>query len=217
MRKASLMPIVAAVILAAIFAILVSAKPDPALLKQKLVEQAIARLGRGGASWRTLVVLSSREINVSPPAVFRAWSNLAIWPRWGRPLILDAHWLPGLDQAMPLSSTTPEQRWSNGARLEETLDLGFPLAHLSQTQMVEAVSPGTEISLRNQTGGLDCYQTWSFQALPDGGTRITVVQIFDSVAIGLARFMVQDHWQQRFDFAIDGLVLEAQRQNPNRN
>jgi hypothetical protein len=211
MRKASLMPILAAVMLAAIFAILASAKPDDALLRQKLVTQGIERLGHGGASWRTLVVLSSREIDVPPATAFRAWAALSSWPRWGRPLILDAHWLVGSDQAMAPPNLSPEQRWSNGSRFEETLDLGFPLARLSQTNRVEAVTPGAEISWRNETGSLDSYQTWSFQALPHGGTRITVVQIFDGVAIGLGRYMVQDRWQQRFDDAIDGLVLEAQR------
>jgi uncharacterized protein YndB with AHSA1/START domain len=213
MRKASLMPILAAVMVAAIFAILVSAKPDTALLRQKLVADGLERLGHNGASWRTLVILSSREIDVPPAVAFKAWANPAIWPGWGRPLILDAHWLVGQDQAMAPLTLPADRRWSTGSRFEETLDLGFPLAHLSQTNRVEAVKPGSEISWRNETGSLDSYQTWSFEPLPDGGTRITVVQIFDGVAIGLGRYMVQDRWQQRFDEAIDGLVLEALRQS----
>jgi uncharacterized protein YndB with AHSA1/START domain len=191
------MPILAAVMLAAIFAILVSAKPDTALLRQKLVAQGLERLGRTDASWRTLVILSSREIDVPPAVAFKAWANPA---------------LVGQDQAIAPLTLPSDRRWSDGSRFEETLDLGFPLAHLSQTNRVEAVKPGSEISWRNETGSLDSYQTWSFQPLPDGGTRITVVQIFDGIAIGLGRYMVQDRWQQRFDEAIDGLVLEALRQ-----
>jgi uncharacterized protein YndB with AHSA1/START domain len=193
-----MLTILAVVILSAIFAIVVSARPDPALLRNSQVEQALGELGVGQTSWQTVVLLSIRDVDLAPKLVYRAWADPETWHRWGAPLIVNARWVD-------------EAGWEPGRRFEATLDLGFPLSRLQRTETVGAVKPGERVSWWNKTSAVASNQAWSFQPLPGGGTRVTVVQIFQGGAVGLIRFAVQDRWQRRYDDALDGLILEARR------
>lgn len=201
MRRPSLLTILAVAILAAIFAIVVSAKPDPALLRNGQVTEALKELGVAQPSWQTVVLLSTRDVDLPPSEVYAVWSKLENWHGWGAPLIVDAHW-------------TDKQAWVPGNSFEETLDLGFPLSRLQRVETIGAVTEGERVSWWNSHSAVSSNQVWAFQKLPGGGTRISVVQVFQGIAVGLMRFAVEDDWQRRFDDALDGLILEARRSHP---
>jgi hypothetical protein len=196
--RASLLAVLVASLLIGLLGVVLTGRPDPVLMRQPLVMEALRPLGVAEPTWQTLVIYASRDIELPRDTVFEAWSKLDAWPSWARPLILQARWLdlPG---------------WRAGARFEQTLDLGFPLSRLHTVETVTAANSGHFVSWSKEESGVRSNHVWSFEELPDGGTRIVDFEIFQGALAGFARPLVERGWQARFEDAVTGLVAYARK------
>ena len=198
MPRASLLAVLVAALLIGLLGVVLIGKPDPVVLRQPLVMAAMRPIGVDEPSWQTVVIYASRDVELEREQVFQAWSKLEAWPSWARPLVLQARWIdaPG---------------WRAGARFEQTLDLGFPLSHLHSVETVAAANPGHFVSWLKEESGVHSNHVWSFEDLPNGGTRIVDFEVFQGLLVGFARPMVEKTWQSRFEDAVSGLVSYARR------
>ncbi len=144
------------------------------------------------------MLLATRDPDLPPARLWATWERLEAWPGWAAPLVVETHWLdaPG---------------WHVGARFEQVLDLGLMLGRVSSTETVGAVAAGQSASWWKDEGGIRSNHVWSFEALPDGGSRVVDLEILHGVLIGLARPLAEASWQGKFDAAVDGLILAARR------
>jgi hypothetical protein len=198
MRKPWLLASVLVVLLGALAAVILGGKPEAAVARNPLVGAGLQPIGVAAPSWQTVVILSSRDVDLPAAKLWAAWERLETWPSWAVPLVIDAKWIdaPG---------------WRAGARFEQTLDLGFPLQRLQTTETVGIATPGRLVSWWKDLGGIKSNHIWSFEELPNGGSRVVDLEIFHGVLVGLARPLVEERWQHRFDAALDGLILAARR------
>lgn len=198
MRRGSLIASLALVLALALFVVVLGGKPDPAVLRQPLVIAGLRPMGIVSPSWQTMVMFAARDVDLPRERVFAAFDKVESWPQWAGPMIVDARWidLPG---------------WRAGARFEQTADLGFPFRRLQSIETVGGTTPGRLVSWASERGWMRSNHIWSFEDLPDGGTRVTEVAIFHGPLIGAARPFVESRWQERFDTALDGLLVQARR------
>ena len=198
MRRPALLASLFLVLVGAYFAIALAGRPDAAMLRHPLVVAGLKPIGVAQPSWQTLVVMAARDTDLAPARLWTTWERLESWPSWATPLVVEAHWIGAAG-------------WQSGARFEQVLDLGPLLSHVSSIETVGAVEPGRLVSWWKDTGGVKSNHTWSFEPLPNGGSRVVDVEIFDGIAIALARPVFEARWQHRFDDALDGLILAARR------
>ncbi len=198
MRKPTLLASLLVLLLGAFAAVVLAGKPDSAMLRHPLVVAGLQPIGLANPSWQTLVLLASRDTDLPPAKLWAAWEKLESWPSWGAPLIVETHWVdaPG---------------WRAGARFEQVLDLGLLLNRIHSTETIGLANPGRLVSWWKDLGGIKSNHIWSFEPLPDGGTRVVDLEILHGVVMGLARPVVETAWQHRFDEALDGLILAARR------
>ena len=198
MPRASLLAVLVAALLIGLLGVVLTGRPDPAVLRQPQVMAGMRPLGVAEPSWQTVVIYAARDVELPREAVYDAWSRLEAWPSWARPLVIQARWLdlPG---------------WRAGARFEQTIDLGFPLSRLHSVETVAAATPGHLVSWSKEESGVRSNHVWSFEDLPNGGTRIVDFEIFQGVLVGFARPMVEKGWQARFEDAVSGLASYARR------
>ena len=203
MPRASLLAVLVAALLIGLLGVVLTGRSDPAVLRQPVVIAALRPLGVSEPSWQTLVIYAARDIELPREQVFDSWSKLDAWASWARPLVVQARWLD-----------TPG--WRVGARFEQTLDLGFPLDRLRRLETVTAADPGRLVSWSQEESGVRTNHVWSFEDLPNGGTRIVDFEIFQGVLAGFGRPLVERRWQQRFDDALTGLVAYARKERAER-
>src|SRR2546430_1392893 len=153
MPRASLLAVLIAALLIGLLGVVLTGRPDPALLRQPLVIAGLRPIGVSEPNWQTLVIYASRDVELPRETVYEAWAKLEAWPSWARPLVIQARWLdmPG---------------WRVGARFEQTLDLGFPLSRLRSSETVSAVTPGRLVSWSKEENGVRSNHPWSFEDLP---------------------------------------------------
>ena len=199
MPRASLLAVLIAALLIGLLGVVLTGKPDPAVLRQPLVIAGMRPIGVDEPSWQTIVVYAARDGELPRETVYEAWAKLESWPSWARPLVMQARWvdLPG---------------WRVGARFEQTLDLGFPLSRLHSVEIVSAATPGHLVSWSKDENGVRSNHIWSFEDLPNGGARIVDCEIFQGMLVGFARPLVEKLWQSRFDDAVSGLVSFARKE-----
>ncbi len=197
MRKPALLASLLVILAGAFFALALAGKPDAALLRQPLVSAALQPIGVA-PSWQTMILYTTRDTDVPPGKLWGVWQRLEGWSGWAQPLVVEAHWIdaPG---------------WRAGARFEQVLDLGLPLNRMSSIETIGLADPERRVSWWKDTGGIKSNHVWSFEPLPDGGTRVVDFEILHGVLIGLARPVTEQRWQQRFEDALDGLILAARR------
>ncbi|MEJ0067514.1 MAG: SRPBCC family protein [Pseudomonadota bacterium] len=198
MRKPALLASMLVILLGAFAALVLGGKPEPALVRNPLVLAGLQPIGIATPSWQTVVLFASRDTDLSPAKLWATWERLESWPGWSSQLVVEARWLD-----------TPG--WRAGARFEQVLDLGFPLNRVHSAETVGLATPGRLVSWWKDEGGIKSNHVWSFEALPDGGCRIVDFEIMHGVLIGLARPLIEQDWQHRFDDAIDGLIIAARR------
>jgi hypothetical protein len=198
MRKPALLGSLLVILLAAFGAVVLGGKPEPALLRNPLVIAGLQPIGLAAPSWQTVVLMATRDTDLPPARLWATWERLEAWPSWAAPLVVETRWIdaPG---------------WRVGARFEQVLDLGLLLSRVRSTETVGVADPGRRVSWWKDLGGIKSNHIWSFEPLPDGGSRVVDLEILDGVAIGLARPFAEPGWQRRFDDAIDGLILAARR------
>jgi hypothetical protein len=197
-RKPALLASLLVILLAAFFAIALGGKPEPAVLRHPVVAAALQPIGLAAPSWQTMVLLTTRDTDVPPARLWATWERLEAWPSWAAPLVVETHWVdpPG---------------WRAGARFTQVLDLGLMMRRVSSTETIGAVTAGRSVSWWKDQGGIRSNHVWSFEPLPDGGSRIVDLEILHGVLIGLARPLAEAAWQEKFDSAVDGLILAARR------
>lgn len=201
MPRGWLLVTLAVVLMLGLFGALIAGKPESAVTRHRLVVSGLQPIGVAESTWQTVIVLSQRDVDLPRAQVWAAWERLENWQQWAKPMVVDANWIdiPG---------------WRAGARFEQTRDLGFPLRRYHTVETVGAATPGSLVSWWKESGGVRSNHIWSFEDLAGGGTRITNLEIFHGLLIGLARPMIQDRWQGRFDAATDGLILAARNRRP---
>ncbi|HUA53282.1 MAG TPA: SRPBCC family protein [Candidatus Sulfotelmatobacter sp.] len=199
MRRPALLVSLLLILAGAYLAIVLAGRPDATALRNPLVVAGLKPIGVAAPSWQTMVLIAARDTDLPPARLWATWERLEAWPSWAAPLVVEARWLDATGG------------WRPGARFEQVLDLGPLLSRVRSTETVGIVEPGRLVSWWKDTGGIKSNHTWSFEVRPDGGSRVVDVEIFDGIAIALARPIFEARWQTRFDDALDGLILAARR------
>jgi hypothetical protein len=160
---------------------------------------ALKKIGVNKPTWQTIVVGTSREVDVPPAAIWKLWSQLEMWPTWSKPLHNAARW-------------TGSGGWEVGSRFEQDLNLGFPLGAKTSAETVGEIIPGEQVIWWKDENGVKSCHVWSFEALADGRTKVTDVEVFHGVPMGLVKPLVAGDWQRKFEASVEGLVAKAQAQ-----
>jgi hypothetical protein len=198
MRKPALLASLLVILFGAFLAIVLAGRPDPALLGNPLVTAGLRPIGLAAPSWQTVILMATRDTDLPPARLWATWEHLEAWPSWAGPLVAEAHWIdqPG---------------WRVGARFEQVLDLGLVISRVRSTETIGAAAPGRFVSWWKDQSGIRSNHVWSFEPLPDGGSRIVDLEILHGLPIGLARPLTEAGWQAKVDAAVDGLILAARR------
>lgn len=196
-NRSALLASLVVLLLGAFAAVVLGGKPDAALARHPLVIAALQPLGVT-PNWQTIVLFSARDTDLPPARLWAAWEKLEAWPTWSGGLVLETRWID-----------TPG--WRAGARFEQVLDLGWMMSHVRSIETVGAADTGRLVSWWKDQGGVKSNHIWSFEPLPDGGSRIIDCEVLHGPLVGLARPLTEHTWQHRFDVAIDGLILAARR------
>jgi hypothetical protein len=160
------------------------------------VQAVLEQIGISQPGWRTLVVFSSREVEIPAPVLFSAWSRLEEWPQWSQPLHIATRWLGPAG-------------WKPGAQFEQTLNLGSPMGQVISKEKVVAVVRGRSVIWSKEENGIKSCHLWVFDRLMSGQTRIIDVEAFQGVKIGLLRPLLENRWKRMFDAGLEGLIRYA--------
>ena len=76
MPRASLLTVLLAVLLIGLLGVVLTGRPDPAVLRQPLVVEGLRPIGVGESSWQTVIIYASRDIELPRDAVFEAWAKM---------------------------------------------------------------------------------------------------------------------------------------------
>lgn len=158
------------------------------------VERALRQIGLEQADWQTIVVAASQETPVPPAQVWQTWAKLEDWNQWS-PLHTSTAWTNGTD-------------WQVGAQFEQGLDLG-PAGKMVSHETIREVTPGESVLWSKDENGVASAHIWMFEALPDGGTRITNVEVFHGTLMGLLKPLLASDWQKKFEESVNHLVARA--------
>lgn len=165
-----------------------------------LARLALKNLGldQKKSAWKTLVISTSRDVDVPLESLWETWCQIESWSDWSASHTA-ARWLgqPG---------------WETGAKFEETLRLGFPLGFSKSVQTVAEVTPMRQVQWCKNQGGVRYCQVWSFMLLPNRKVRVTNAKVFHGTVIGLLKPAVVWQWQRQFEKSLTALVSRA-RQN----
>lgn len=156
------------------------------------VTLCLQRVGEPRLGMRTLLIRGSAQTARPPADVWDAWTDLARWPSWS-PLHVNTTW-------------TSEGGFRPGATFEQRIALGFPIGTITAQVEVDLLRPARLASWKGNDNGIRSCHVWDFAPLPDGGTRITNVELFAGATIPLIKSLVARRWNKRFQQAVDGLV-----------
>ncbi len=193
MNRSALLGSMILLILAGMFAVILAGRPSEQVLRHPAVVEALQAMGVTQAGWQTVVVMSVRQTAAPREAVYAQWQKLEEWPTWAKPLVAETLWIdrPG---------------WREGARFQQTLDLGIPFGRIRSVETVSAARPGALVAWRKDEGGHRSIHVWRFEDQPGGETRIINLEIFHGPGYGLLRAIIESDWQRRFDLAVEGLI-----------
>lgn len=161
--------------------------------------EALKGIGVTRPTWRTLVVLATAETDLAPKALWDSWSRIEGWAAM-TPLITSAEWVSG-------------DPWQPGSAFVQGLSLGFPVGSQASQETVGSVIPGESAQWDKEEKGIRSNHIWRFDSLEDGGTRITNVEVFHGLTIGLIKAFVAKRWQRHFQAHVDGLVEATRKQS----
>jgi hypothetical protein len=178
---------------AAVWLLLPSPRVDTSLGIDPL-NTALDRIGVTELDFQTLVVGASRETSAPPERVWALWSDPANWPRWS----------DGLHSSVVLSAG-----WSVGGTISEDIDLGFPLGTERWVQRIWHAIPGREVAWEGDCSGMRTSHVWLFEALPNGGTRVTCVGVLQGAWVAVLKPLVAASWQRRYADGLDRLLQLA--------
>ena len=142
------------------------------------------------------IVEGQVEVCASPAIFWPAFSDMAQWPRW----------LPGLEEAKWIDH--PE--WGLGSHFYMIQHAGFPLGRTISTFTVTAVDPECALQWIGPMGRVDLMAWWNFEET-EGGTRVTVRELFHGSWIRLYRWLFFERQMQRLlDTTLAQLKLYAE-------
>jgi hypothetical protein len=169
---------------------------QPGLVSNPHVQAALRQIGIEKPTWQTVIAFASRETAIPRQKIWGTWTKLETWPSFS-PLYAQTRWLgqPG---------------WEVGATFEQALNLGFPLGENRSREEVGAIEPGERVSWWKDERGIKSNHIWVFEDVPGSGTRITNVEVFHGLIMGLLKPLVAGRWQRLFEVTVDGLVTLAQ-------
>lgn len=170
-------------------------KPAP-VVDEVTVRGALGRLGVPHAGVGTLAIAAKTICDLSPDAIWRAWTDIESWPKWSRPLHVSSRWLE-------------KRQWEVGAKFEQVRDLGFPFGRVLSIETVREVNEHQSVSWWKSEHGVSSCHIWFFEPLNNGGTAITNTEVFVGPAIALSRPMVRARWTRMFESSARGLVAFA--------
>jgi uncharacterized membrane protein len=156
----------------------------------------LEHLGVAEPTWKTLATAADAITDLPVDRLWATWSDLPRWPEWSTPLHLSARWASG-DSFLP------------GARFEQVIQLGFPLGRTTSRETVRTVEPGRLVSWAKEENGVRSCHVWQFVQLPDGRTRVSNVEVFHGLPIGVIKPLVSARWRRLFQASVDNLIAHA--------
>jgi len=160
------------------------------------VKMALHQIGLEQATWKTVVVAASQEVDLPRTLLWDTWANLEAWPNWSKPLHLAARW-------------TGPAAWTAGATFEQELNLGFPVGKMTSAETVGSAVPGEQVMWWKDEKGIKSCHLWLFEALSANRTRVSNVEVLHGTLMGLVKPLVAKRWQQHFEEAVKGLAAQA--------
>ena len=158
---------------------------------------ALQKIGLDKPTWKTVIAAASQEIDIPAATLWEIWSQLEGWQVWSKPLHVAARWMG-------------KAGWEVGAKFEQVLNLGFPLGKLTSIETVSALVPGKSAMWRKDDKGIQSCHIWDFEALGERRTRITNVEVFHGLSMGLVKPLVAANWQRMFEASVAGLIQRTQ-------
>jgi hypothetical protein len=102
-----------------------------------------------------------------------------------------------------------EAGWGERAKFEQDLNLGFPLGTITAQEKIDAIVPGESLMWCKDENGVKSCHVWRFEALSNGRTRVTNVEVFHGAAMGLVKPLVASNWQKLFEASVEGLIQQV--------
>jgi hypothetical protein len=164
----------------------------PVAMSDRLVAQALNRMGIDSPSWKSLIVVSSADAEADPERVWLTWADIDNWPSMS-PLINGTRWTSG-------------DPWRPGSEFVADLNLGPRLWSGTAKKRVMSVDPGRSAEWGQSKGGLRTAHLWRFEPRKSGGVHITSVAVFHGSSIGVLKPFVAKTWQRLFQAQVEGLV-----------
>lgn len=162
---------------------------------------ALQKIGLDKPSWKTVIAAASQEADIPAEVLWEVWSKLEDWSIWSKPLHSTARWIG-------------KAAWEVGRKFEQELSLGFPFGKLTSTETVGELVPGETIMWWKEEKGIRSCHIWTFEVLGESRTRITNVEVFHGLAIGLVKPLIAVRWQRMFEASVSGLIQQALTINP---
>jgi hypothetical protein len=172
-----------------------AASVGPKAMTDDVAELALSRWISKHPLGKTLVVLAAVDTDLAPVVIWRTWAEILEWLSMS-PLVSAARWGRG-------------QPWRVGSDLVQDLDLGFSLGERTVEERVLSIDPGTWTEWGIETKGLQTPNPWRFEPVKGSRTRITNVEVFHRLIVGVAKAMVTARWQRLFQAHVDGLITTA--------
>ncbi|HEX3054263.1 MAG TPA: SRPBCC family protein [Aggregatilineaceae bacterium] len=160
------------------------------------VKTALQQIGLEKATWKTVVVSASQEVDLPRAILWETWARLEAWPNWSKPLHLAARW-------------SGPAGWVAGATFEQELNLGFPVGKMTSAETVGAVVPEEQVMWSKDEKGIKSCHIWRFETVSANRTRVSNVEVFHGTLMGLVKPLVANRWQQYFEQAVKGLAALA--------
>ncbi len=162
----------------------------------QIARRALRSLGvERQASWKTVIVSASRDVEVPIEKLWETWSRLEDWPTWSA-MHASARW-------------AGEPSWQVGARFEQALKLGFPFGRITSVETVAQYSPEHEVGWCKKIGPVKSCHIWSFTLLPNRRVRVTSTEVFHGTLVGIFKPFIVLQWPRLFEKSINGLVHQA--------
>ncbi len=176
---------------------------EPRIIKtivheQPTIKGALGRLGMTQPHVGTLMISASTKTKAAPEDVWRTWSEIENWPKWGNPFIVNSRWLE-------------RREWEVGAKFEQAHQWGFPFFHTVSIDIVKEVNPGQSVSWWKSAKGIRSCHIWFFEPLREGGTRIVKTEVFVGFSIWLFKPLLKKKWSKFFQDTVNGLARSAER------
>lgn len=179
-----------------IFYIIITVSYDPFKGKEQyaeLIDLALKKAGIVERTWQTAVVIASRETDIPPALLWDEWIKLENWPEWSDHLHKSTNWVSN-------------DKWQPGNQFKQVLDLGFPIGTITSLEVIGDVEPGRKVMWWKDKDGMKACHIWKFEVAPNGKSRITNVEVFHGMAIGILKPIVIRNWQKKFDGGLDAFL-----------